>query len=97
MYLPSHALNLPYMASISSLVLHTIAGYAVQNGAVTVDVSNLTSFTVNTAAGPLNNTVTFGAGLRLGQLYLKMYLEANSMFPAGVCPWVGTAGHILGE
>ncbi len=72
------------------------AGYAVQDGAVTVDVSNLTTFTVNTGAGPLQNTVTFGSGLRLGQLYLKMYLEANSLFPAGVCPWVGTAGHILG-
>ena len=61
-----------------------------------MDVSNLTEFTVNNGAGPLRNTATFGAGLRLGQLYLMMYLEANSLFPAGVCPWVGTAGHILG-
>lgn len=68
------------------------AGYGVQNGALTLDVSNLTSFTVNNSA----NTVTFGSGLRLGQLYLRMYLEANSLFPAGTCPWVGTAGHILG-
>lgn len=58
-----------------------------------MDVSNLTSFSIDTAV----NTVTFGPGLRLGQLYLRMYLEANSMFPAGTCPWVGTAGHILGD
>ena len=68
------------------------AGYAVQDGTILLDVTNLTSFEVNSTA----NTVTFGPGLRLGQLYLRMYMDADSLFPAGTCPWVGTPGHILG-
>jgi hypothetical protein len=68
------------------------AGYAVPTGSVVIDVTNITNFSVDKAA----NTATFGPGLRLGQLYLKMYLEANSLFPAGTCPWVGTPGHLLG-
>ena len=38
----------------------------------------------------------FGSGLRLGQLYLRMWEEAESVFPAGLCGNVGTAGHLLG-
>ena len=68
------------------------AGYAVQDGTVLLDVTNLTSLSVDNTA----STATFGPGLRLGQLYLQMYLQANSLFPAGTCPWVGTPGHILG-
>ena len=57
-----------------------------------MDVSNLTSFSLD-AGGTV---ATFGTGFRLGQLFLKMWETTEAFIPAGLCPWVGTAGHLLG-
>ena len=68
-------------------------GYATQTGTILLDVSNLKDFSVSAD----KSSVTFGAGYRLGELSLALYSQANSLIPAGTCPWVGTSGHILGE
>lgn len=64
-----------------------------QNGTITVDVSNLTSFFVSQDGA----FVTFGSGFRLGDLALTIYERTGGLLPAGTCPWVGSSGQILGR
>ena len=69
-----------------------VAGYSVQDGALVLDVSKLRDFQVSSDG----SSVTFGAGYRLGELYLAMQLKADAFIPLGTCPWVGASGLFLG-
>ena len=69
---------------------HSYAGYSTTTGVV-IDVSRLSSITVNAAAG----TAAIGAGARLMDVYRELAAQGVTI-PAGSCPTVGIAGLALG-
>ena len=73
------------------IMAHPVAGYSLQNGSVLLDISGLNGLQV------LDQQAMIGAGIKLGPLYLGLYQHGNRAFPAGVCPAVGTGGHLLGK
>ena len=97
-WVPVNKYSFEYFGSLNAplnlkLMGNFCTGYATQTGTILLDVSNLKDFSVSAD----KSSVTFGAGYRLGELSLALYTQANSLIPAGTCPWVGTSGHILGE
>lgn len=85
--------SLAHMAPCPNPVKFYCAGYSVINGTVLVDLTGLDSFTPS----PDHNSARVGTGNRLGPLYYKAWTQAGRLFPAGLCPYVGAGGHILGE
>ena len=58
---------------------------------VVIDLRGLQDISVDTSAG----TVTVGAGVSLYDVYQELANEGYA-FPAGSCPTVGIAGHVMG-
>jgi FAD/FMN-containing dehydrogenase len=69
---------------------HSYEGFS-QSSDVVIDLRGLQSITVDTNAG----LVTVGAGVSLYDVYQKLAHQGYA-FPAGSCPTVGIAGHVLG-
>jgi FAD/FMN-containing dehydrogenase len=69
---------------------HSYAGYSSTTGVV-IDVSRLSSITVDTVAG----TASVGAGARLMDVYRALAAHGVTI-PGGSCPSVGIAGLTLG-
>lgn len=70
---------------------HNYESFSVANDSMVIDVSNLVDFNIDEE----NNTVTIGAGLRLGDLYKKL-AKYNYAFVGGSCLTVGVTGLTLG-
>lgn len=71
---------------------HSFTGMSILDKGAVLELSRLTTLTVDTAKG----TATIGAGQRLGHLYLALYMAGNYTFPAGSCVSVGVSGHLAG-
>jgi FAD/FMN-containing dehydrogenase len=69
---------------------HSYEGFS-QSSDVVIDLRGLQTITVDTNAGH----VTIGAGVSLYDVYRKLAHQGYA-FPAGSCPTVGIAGHVLG-
>jgi FAD binding domain/Berberine and berberine like len=69
---------------------HSYEGFS-QSQAVVIDLRGLEDISVDTAAG----IVTVGAGVSLYDVYQELANEGCA-FPAGSCPTVGIAGHVMG-
>ena len=69
---------------------HSYEGFS-QSQDVVIDLRGLQDINVDTAAG----TVTVGAGVSLYDVYQELANEGYA-FPAGSCPTVGIAGHVMG-
>jgi len=59
---------------------------------IIINMEAINDIDINTNEG----TGTFGAGARIGPIYYKLYQYDQYTINAGVCPWVGLAGHALG-
>ena len=69
---------------------HSYEGFSQSQDAV-IDLRGLQDISVDTTAG----TVTVGAGVSLYDVYQELANEGYA-FPAGSCPTVGIAGHVMG-
>ncbi len=69
---------------------HSYEGFS-QSQDVVIDLRPLEDISVDTAAG----IVTVGAGVSLYDVYEELANEGYA-FPAGSCPTVGIAGHVMG-
>jgi hypothetical protein len=69
---------------------HSYEGFS-QSQDVVIDLRGLEDISVDTAAG----IVTVGAGVSLYDVYEELANEGYA-FPAGSCPTVGIAGHVMG-
>ena len=69
---------------------HSYEGFS-QSQDVVIDLRGLEDISVDTAAG----IVTVGAGVSLYDVYQELANEGYA-FPAGSCPTVGIAGHVMG-
>jgi FAD binding domain/Berberine and berberine like len=69
---------------------HSYEGFS-QSDDVVIDLRGLQSITVDTSAG----LVTAGTGVSLYDVYQELANHGYA-FPAGSCPTVGIAGHVLG-
>jgi hypothetical protein len=69
---------------------HSYEGFS-QSRDVVIDLRGLKEITVDTTAG----IVTVGAGVSLYDVYRELANEGCA-FPAGSCPTVGIAGHVMG-
>jgi FAD binding domain/Berberine and berberine like len=69
---------------------HSYEGFS-QSHDVVIDLRGLQDISVDTSAG----TVTVGAGVSLYDVYQQLANEGYA-FPAGSCPTVGIAGHVMG-
>jgi hypothetical protein len=69
---------------------HSYEGFS-QSKDVVIDLRGLQDVSVDTSAG----LVTVGAGVSLYDVYQKL-ANRGYAFPAGSCPTVGIAGHVLG-
>ncbi|MCJ1245196.1 hypothetical protein MMC30_002397 [Trapelia coarctata] len=59
-----------------------------QNGVMVIDLESFQDINVNS-----NGVATVGAGVRLGNLALGIYNQAQRALPHGTCPGVGIGGH----
>ncbi|MCJ1477586.1 hypothetical protein MMC13_006259 [Lambiella insularis] len=59
-----------------------------QNGAMVIDLENFQNISVDA-----NGMAIIGAGVRLGNLALGIYNQAQRALPHGTCPGVGIGGH----
>lgn len=73
---------------------HSYAGFSVQAGKVTVDMSGMSKVTLSKKG----DKATIQSGAKLGPVYLKLWQESNGRlgFASGTCPTVGIAGILLG-
>jgi len=69
---------------------HSYEGFS-QSQDVVIDLRGLQDISVDTTTG----TVTVGAGVSLYDVYQEL-ANAGYAFPAGSCPTVGIAGHMMG-
>lgn len=69
---------------------HSYEGFS-QSQDIVIDLRGLQNISVDTTAG----TVTVGAGVSLYDVYQELANEGYA-FPAGSCPTVGIAGHVMG-
>ena len=69
---------------------HSYEGFS-QSQDVVIDLRGLQDISVDTTAG----TITVGAGVSLYDVYQQLANEGYA-FPAGSCPTVGIAGHVMG-
>ena len=61
-----------------------------QSGALVIDMANFQYFSMNTT----NWYATFGSGTLLGDLTQRLYDNGGRAIAHGVCPQVGTGGHL---
>ncbi|PLW50268.1 hypothetical protein PCASD_01709 [Puccinia coronata f. sp. avenae] len=72
---------------------HSYASFSSSPQGLIIDVTNLKDFSFATNhVGEVGEMVTFGAGLRLGDLDMALE-EHERAVPHGVCPYVGVSGH----
>jgi hypothetical protein len=69
---------------------HSYEGFS-QSHDVVIDLRGLQDISVDTSAG----IVTVGAGVSLYDVYQELATQGYA-FPAGSCPTVGIAGHVMG-
>jgi FAD binding domain-containing protein/berberine-like enzyme len=67
---------------------HSYASFSTPNGGMMIDLENFQDVSVDS-----NGVATVGAGLRLGNLALAIYNQANRALSHGTCPGVGIGGH----
>ncbi|BCB83205.1 FAD-binding oxidoreductase [Phytohabitans suffuscus] len=82
------ARGLPFAARSGG---HSAAALSVVPDGVVIDVSPLNSISLDQDA----SQVTFGSGATLGAIYRTLW-ESGVTVPAGTCPNIGVAGHVLG-
>lgn len=70
---------------------HSYAGYSTLSGGMVLDLRNLRGISVNAKA----RTATIGAGSQLIDVYSALAAHGVTI-PAGSCPSVGIAGHVMG-
>lgn len=70
---------------------HSMSGLSVLDGGTVLDVSGLDGIELSADA----STVTVGSGAHLGDLFRALW-AAGVTVPAGFCPEIGIAGHVLG-
>ncbi|KAI9801390.1 MAG: hypothetical protein M1825_003369 [Sarcosagium campestre] len=70
---------------------HSYASFSLggQNGSLVVELEPFNSVTVNKT----NGVAKVGAGVRLGNLALEIFDQAQRSLPHGTCPGVGVGGH----
>lgn len=68
---------------------HSYASFSSSPNGLIIDVTNLKDFSFETnGVGKVGELVTFGAGLRLGDLDMALQPHERAI-PHGVCPYVG--------
>jgi hypothetical protein len=70
---------------------HSYAGYSTLSDGIVLDLRNLRQITVD----PRSRTCSVGAGSQLIDVYAALATHGLTI-PAGSCPSVGVAGHVLG-
>jgi FAD/FMN-containing dehydrogenase len=63
---------------------HSYASFSTPDGGMMIDLENFQQVSVDS-----NGVATVGAGLRLGNLALAIYNQANRALSHGTCPGVG--------
>ncbi|KAG0016639.1 hypothetical protein BGZ81_011106 [Podila clonocystis] len=73
---------------------HSYEGYGMggKDGALIIDLNMFQKITVDASTG----IATVGAGVRLGDLYTRLWDMGQYLVPAGTCPSVGIGGLALG-
>ncbi|QRV80312.1 reticuline oxidase [Ceratobasidium sp. AG-Ba] len=67
---------------------YALFGVGGQDGSLVIDVSNMTSFSID-ASG----SAKFQTGNRLGNIAQKLWDNGKRVLPHGTCPYVGLGGH----
>ncbi|QRW09115.1 reticuline oxidase [Ceratobasidium sp. AG-Ba] len=67
---------------------YALFGVGGQDGSLVIDVSNMTSFSIN-ASG----SAKFQTGNKLGDIAQKLWDNGKRALPHGTCPYVGSGGH----
>ena len=70
---------------------HSYEDASSQTGQLVLDLGALNSVSILEG-----NTARFEPGATLGKVYTILWEEAQSTFPAGMCPNVGVGGHLVG-
>nr|AHA12081.1 flavin-dependent oxidase [Streptomyces sp. CNH287] len=70
---------------------HSMSGLSVLDDGTVLDVSGLDDIQVSEDA----STVTVGSGAHLGDIFRALWARGVTV-PAGFCPEIGIAGHVLG-
>ncbi|KAG8678742.1 hypothetical protein FRC08_017547, partial [Ceratobasidium sp. 394] len=70
---------------------HSYAAYGLggQDGSLVIDLSGMTSLSLNNATGE----ATAQTGLKLGQLAQGIWDQGRRALPHGTCPYIGIGGH----
>lgn len=72
---------------------HSYQGSSVNNGGLVIDVSNMTTFEIDSD----NGFIRVGAGLQGGAVVAALAsASSNIWLPTGMCPFVGISGFTLG-
>ncbi|KAG0048714.1 hypothetical protein BGZ83_006378 [Gryganskiella cystojenkinii] len=73
---------------------HSYEGYSMggKDGALVIDLNLFQKITVDAST----RIATVGAGVRLGDLYTRLWDMGQYLIPGGTCPTVGIGGHALG-
>ncbi len=74
---------------------HSYGNFGAQDGAVTVDLSEMAKVTVINKTSNAALALVQG-GARLGNVYYELFQQGGYDFNAGTCPEVGIGGHISG-
>ncbi|ORX71050.1 FAD-binding domain-containing protein [Basidiobolus meristosporus CBS 931.73] len=71
---------------------HSYEGYSIggADSSLVIDLKKFSTVSVK------NNIATIGGGLRLGQVYYRLFNAGGYAVPGGTCPTVGIGGHSLG-